>query len=352
MIHEIDQFPGREIVSGGRRFLYFGGTSYLGLQHHGGFLEVYTESIRRYGTVYAASRKANVQFPALRESEAFLAGITGSEAGISTSSGFLACRLLLQVLEEENIAVYRAPGTHIAWNGTQEFTANDLEELYNRVSRSLESGIRTAVVFDTIDFAGKKPMDFSWLTRFPVEKLLLIADDSHGLGITGPDGGGNFKKLLSLSPSELICCSSLGKAFGIQAGFIAGKHERIEKIMAHGWTGGASPANPGNLRTVQKAYPLIREQRSKLFRNVSLFLNELNTPSRFLYVDDYPCFTTQDEELPRYLEDNGVIITNFRYPDPDSPLMCRIVLSAAHTVADIKNLTKLLNAYIKQKNNP
>ncbi len=58
---------------------------------------------------------------------------------------------------------------------------------------------------------------------------------------------------------------------------------------------------------------------------------------------DHPAYSFADEQLTEYLAQEGVILTNFPYPDEHSQLMSRIVLSAHHHEDDIRRLTDLLN---------
>lgn len=47
MIHYIDEFPGRKIKIGDQDYLYFGGTSYLGLQTDKKFQRILMGNIRK-----------------------------------------------------------------------------------------------------------------------------------------------------------------------------------------------------------------------------------------------------------------------------------------------------------------
>ena len=57
MIFNLEHNPGRSFTSNGVEYLYFGGTSYLGLQTHPDFLKGYAENILKYGSSHGASRK-------------------------------------------------------------------------------------------------------------------------------------------------------------------------------------------------------------------------------------------------------------------------------------------------------
>ena len=110
----VDAFPGRTITQNGKTLLYFGGTAYLGLQTDETFLKIHIENVRKYGSNYAASRKSNVRFSVYEEGEAALADVTGSEACITLSSGYLAGQLVSTYFDAPAYKNFYAPGTHPA----------------------------------------------------------------------------------------------------------------------------------------------------------------------------------------------------------------------------------------------
>ena len=93
-MYTIDGFPGRTITKDGKELLYFGGTSYLGLQTDADFQSIFIENIKKYGTAYSASRKSNIKISIFDEVDQYLAEMVGSKACISMSSGYLAGQLV------------------------------------------------------------------------------------------------------------------------------------------------------------------------------------------------------------------------------------------------------------------
>ena len=61
--------------------------------------------------------------------------------------------------------------------------------------------------------------------------------------------------------------------------------------------------------------------------------------------DNPPAFAFENAELSAHLEANGILITNFNYPNDEGPLMSRIVISATHTNEDIERLSAVLNSH-------
>ena len=339
----IDEFPDRTIVINGKEYLYFGGTSYLGLQTDADFQSIFIKNIKKYGTAYSASRKSNIRISIFNEVDAHLAEIAGSKSCVTMSSGYLAGQLVCDYFSNNDYQLFYAPNTHSAlYRNKQKVFENwnDLEFALDKKNS------KSPVLFlDSIDFNGDNYPDYSFLKNLDLTNIILVVDDSHGIGITGKDGGGSFRFLQTLQPKELLVSCSLGKGFGIQAGAIFGSNNLINALKNTPFFGGASPATPASLATLKDAEALISSKRAQLHKNTELFLSKLSDSSLFVFAKGHPTFNFQNEALANYLEDNGIIVTNFRYPTENDSLMSRIVLSASHTKTDILNLCTILNSY-------
>ncbi|SNZ00475.1 aminotransferase class I/II-fold pyridoxal phosphate-dependent enzyme [Flagellimonas pacifica] len=347
MAFSLDSFPERTIQMGGKEYLYFGGTAYLGLQMDKEFQDTFIKNLKKYGTNFGASRKSNVQLSIFEKVEKHLAAIIGSEDCITLSSGYLAGQFISQYLNSNTHQVFYAPKTHSALYSEPKKTYTTFAELGSKIRNQLNSGeSKIPVVFmDTITFSGNGYPEFKELQSFPLHQIILVADDSHGIGIVGEHGTGAYNKLKSLNPKELIVCSSLGKGFGIQAGAIFGSYERITKLRETDFYRGASPAAPVGLATLMDSYAFYQRQRKALKTNINLFKRNVDRMQEFIHIPDHPTFGFSNASLAEYLIEKRVIITNFRYPNKTSSLKSRIVLSAAHKKEDILHLTKYLNAF-------
>jgi 7-keto-8-aminopelargonate synthetase-like enzyme len=349
MTFNLNSFPSNHISIEGKSYLYFGGTSYLGLQTDSEFQNIFIENVRKYGTNYGASRKSNIRISIYDEAEAYLAKYIGSEASVSVSSGYLAGQLVAQTLNTENYKLFYAPNTHAALNLsiTKNKSASSYQELKTVLNLHLKSNKnQTPIVFlDAIDFQGINFHEFRGLKTLPLSEIILVVDDSHGIGIIGKNGEGVFNNIQHLNPKELIVCCSLGKGFGVQVGAIFGLKNRIDSFKNTSFFGGASPAAPANLATLMNAESIYNSKRKSLKNNLQLFLKEIKSIEKFKFMKEHPAFTFSDEKLNSYLEEHNIIVTSFRYPDETSPLMSRIVISAAHTEDDITTLCEFLNNY-------
>ncbi|MGB5553481.1 MAG: aminotransferase class I/II-fold pyridoxal phosphate-dependent enzyme [Flavobacteriaceae bacterium] len=347
MAHYIDSFPGREIIVEGQKHLYFGGTSYLGLQTDKAFQEIFIENIKKYGTNYGASRNSNVRLSIFDKAETYLSRFVGSESALTMSSGYLAGQLLVQHFATREHRLFYAPNSHSALftNKTKAYTT------YTALSISLHEHLKKnknivpVVLLDSIDFSGCNYPDFGGLQTLPLDKVILIADDSHGIGVIGQSGNGVYKTLQKLRPKELLVCCSLGKGFGVQAGALYGTRKRIEKLMATDFFGGASPAAPAALASVLEGEHIFISQREKLKRNIELFVSGLKVEKQFLFMKDHPAFTFANEGLASHLKKNKIITTNFRYPSDVGKAKSRIILGAQHTSEDILTLSTRIGEY-------
>lgn len=343
----IDSFPGRTLTLNGKEHLYFGGTAYLGLQDLPEFQELFIKNIRKYGTNYGASRKSNVQFSVFKTAEEHLAGLVGSEACLSLSSGYLAGQLLSKYMHNSAYKPFYAPNTHAALFQNKIKTYVTYASLNIAIRNYIkEPNAKTPVLFmDTIDFCGGNYPEFENLSSLPLKDMVLVADDSHGIGIIGNNGGGAYRLLRQLQPKQLLVCSSLGKGFGVQAGAIFGDTIEVESMENTSFYGGSSPASPAAMATFLEAEALYNSRRILLHRNLAYFKNEVDNLKRYRYMEGHPTFTFLNEALISHLENHGIVVTNFNYPKDNSDIMSRIVLSASHTLDDMDVLIHALNGF-------
>ncbi|WP_299535929.1 aminotransferase class I/II-fold pyridoxal phosphate-dependent enzyme [Ulvibacterium sp.] len=348
MAHYIDNFPGRKIAIKGKAYLYFGGTSYLGLQTDTEFQDTLIKNVQKYGTNYGASRNSNVRFSIYKKVEAYLAHLVGSNTCVTLSSGYLAGQFVAQYFNTTKYKLFYAPNTHSALHlATNIKQAVTFASLNIAVREHLDGNSKSTpvVLLDSIDFSGAHYPDFEGLKQLPLENVILIADDSHGIGVIGSNGSGVFGILKSLKPKELIVCTSLGKGFGIQAGAIFGTNDRMEQLRKTPFFGGASPAAPAYLATLLESKELYLEKRRVMAKNIAHFLENVKERKRFNFMQGHPAFSYSNVQLTNHLFEHGVILTDFNYPNEHAGLKSRIVLSAHHTKQDILDLTALINAY-------
>lgn len=346
MAHYIDTFPDREIILNNKKYLYFGGTAYLGLQIDEEFQQLFIDNVKKYGTGYSASRKSNIKLSIFDKAETYLSNLVESEACITLSSGYLAGQLVSQYLNNSEHTLFYAPNAHSALYQLNRKPFDSYTSLHTAIKEHLATETSIPVVLlDSIDFSGVNYPNFNELKSLPLEKIILVVDDSHGIGIVGENGKGVYKKLLALQPKELIVCCSLGKGFGIQAGAIFGTKNRINNLKNTDFFGGASPATPASMATLISGDTIYAKKREIVTKHINYFIENVDSINAFSFMKGHPSFGYSDNALTKHLEAKGILVTNFYYPSEGSSLMSRIVLCASHRQEDVKQLTMLINSY-------
>jgi 7-keto-8-aminopelargonate synthetase-like enzyme len=343
----IPTFPGREIFHNGKSYLYFGGTSYLGMQCLAEFKELLASEIGYHGTNYGASRLSNIRINIYDKVENHLSTWVGSDASLVLSSGYLAGQLLANYFEKGSYKLFYTAQAHTSLYRGDQMVFEDYGELRNALVRHLNSGDKkSAVLFlDTVDLSPDTFPHFEGLKKLPLESCILVADDSHGIGLLGSNGTGSSDRLRNMTPGELVVCSSLGKALGIQAGAIFGSSGRINDLKQTSFFAGASPPPAAYMATLMKATTLYTSQRSKLMGLLTLFQQELSTPEMFKSIAHYPVFEFRDKRLAAFLFKQGICISDFSYPSESDAQQSRIVISASHRPEDIVILAQKINNY-------
>ncbi|MCM8568085.1 aminotransferase class I/II-fold pyridoxal phosphate-dependent enzyme [Gramella jeungdoensis] len=350
MNHYLDKAPDSRMINEEHDLLYFGGTSYLGLQTNPEFQELLFKNIKKLGTNWGASRKSNIRLSIFEEFEKYLSQKAGTPDGMCVSSGYMAGQMLARYFSEKGYDLLCAPNTHPALIQENSRLFQDYEELGEFLRKSATSSDQHKLVLflDTVDFSGINYPDFDSLKELPLEDVILVADDSHGFGLIGEDGYGIYDLLKGIHAKELIVCGSLGKALATPCGVVLGNKDRIEGFRNMDFFAGGSPPSPAALKTLMEAEEISNSQLIKLRGNIITFLGSVTSKFQMIKMDQHPVFGYNSEALTEHLLQAGIITTNFRYPTKTSPLVSKIVLNADHSRQDILELTEAINSFFEK----
>ena len=361
----INHLPSRTITIDNEEYLFFSGTSYLGMGHQPAFKQALMEGMAQYGTVFSASRNNNLQIDVYDQVETYLAQWTGAEAALTVTSGLLAGQLLVQSLPRDTFFIY-APSTHPAiwYPHIKQTTLDTLPQYFFNNHTDFSSKIidiilqeerPLAICSNSIDPLTCEPYDFTWLTQLPDNKdITLVFDDSHGIGITHDKGGGFFRFLRKNYPIifekkniKIAVIASMAKALGIPSGVILSDANMIQIIRRNPLFVGASPAIPAYLYAFLNSQNVYAEARKILNVNIDLF-NDFIEKTLLLQgyikvLPSYPVFFSKNNAIYQALLEDKIFISNFAYPNPTSPPITRIIISALHTEGDILKLSKALS---------
>ncbi|MCK5401092.1 MAG: aminotransferase class I/II-fold pyridoxal phosphate-dependent enzyme [Flavobacteriaceae bacterium] len=340
----VDSFPDRKIKIKGKEYLYFGGTSYLGIATHPEFQHNLARSLKKWGTFYGSSRNANVQLSVYNEFEQLFANQVGSEASLTTSSGTLAGKLVVDYLSKSISSFYHYTKTHPA------ILVKDSLPLFinGKLHPKLLDGTNEEIVItaDAVLSLEVTATSFSFLNDISSrKKITLVIDESHSLGLMGEHGEGIFANISNEKLHRKVMISSLGKALGLSGGIIAGDKTFINTIKNESIFISSSSANPAYLNAFILSQGLFKAQRKKLKENLEFLFEDIEIAEIFKYNKSYPVIYSSNDNVFNCLLKKGIVITNFKYPTY-KVAMNRIVITANHTQEDLKKIKNFLKPTI------
>jgi len=325
--------------------LFFGGTAYLGMPHNEAFKKLVFEGIEIYGLNHGASRSNNITLDIFSIAENEAARRFGSQDSIFLSSGYLAAQLLVQQFYETHRLIY-APDTHPAlWIGKPKAPRIKFEVWSEQAINQInESDQPVMIISNSLNNLIPEIYSFDWLKRIdPQKEIVLLIDDSHGIGITGDRGNGIYNSLPQLPNIQIFVIASMAKALGFDAGLILGSNAGITNLRNSPIYVGSSPPSPGMLYAFVHAELIYKQQLENLHRNLILFTDLLSSTKQLFFINDFPVFLLQDDQIAVDLLKNGINISSFPYPDPRGKSIHRIVLNSSHKKEELEILAKAIN---------
>lgn len=332
----------RTIWLDGKEFLYFSGTSYLGMAALPEFEELIVAGIRKYGSNYGSSRSSNVQLAVYGQMEENFASQAGAEKAAVMSSGFLCGYVTASVLHQIADRVWVAPDTHPAIL-PEGLGPDPFQDFVGFCDICVEASQKTvgktiAIFANAVDPLTPCIHDFSWVNNLsPKNNYYLLLDDSHAFGLLGDGIYGTYSQWNNL-PVHLVISGSLGKALAIPAGIILGPNHVIQKIISNPVFIGASPPAPGFCQAFLDAQHLYREQQEKLQMNLKYFYSLVKDYKGIKYNKQFPVLTFSHPGNAEKLKKMHLLVSSFPYPSPQDQALDRIILSAFHQKEDLNIL--------------
>ena len=351
MNHITDHLPSRTFITNNQEYLWFSGTSYLGMPHHQGFRENFLRDFARYGTSWGSSRNNNIRLEIYEKAEIELAKFANFPSALTVSSGMWAGQLVVNFLQKSDTKFFFAPKTHPAlWNG-KSLQSEDWEKglsytawvskIANKVSECNAENI--VICSDSVGSPYVEKFNFQWINELPKGKnITIVVDASHSFGVY------NLKYLITHSSClSIIVTASLNKAMGMTGGVIFSDVETLSSIRQSPMFAGASPMMPALLETFVNSLDYFTEQQEKLSKNITYF-NSLISQNSFLdSIENYPAYCTHQLGVHEYLKENGIMTACFPYPTATDLPVTRLVISALHLEKDLDRLAGLVNKYQK-----
>jgi len=340
----LSQTPGRKAILDGKEYLFFSGYSYLGMNHVPEFVELVKEGIDKYGWIFPSSRISNTQLDIFEKFEARLSEITGMEETVCFSSGYLAARAVVSIMQHEYSYFFSPPQTHPAISlnsGIQTLAAKDFEgwsKLLVEHIKTIRTPNEIILSYDSINPLLAELNDASFLNLIN-KKIICVIDDSHGVGLIN-NGSGVCKNIPQKENVSYIASYSLSKAYNLIGGAVSCSKEIAQRLRSSTHYTASTSISPAFAFAFLQGQELYHRQREKLKNNISLFRHL--TKQRFKSHAELPIFIIPPATDEMKLKDAGIIISSFAYPDPTGEKIQRVVINALHTETDLQELADVL----------
>ncbi|TVR65830.1 MAG: aminotransferase class I/II-fold pyridoxal phosphate-dependent enzyme [Gemmatimonadales bacterium] len=357
---------------GDREFLRLNSNSYLGLTFTPELLQAEEAGARAFGVGPGAVRFISGSYTAHRDLEHTLARFHGRDEAIVFSSAYAAVLGSVVPLTTADTLVISDELNHNCIINAVRLSRParkviyphlDLEALERELVEGEGTARRALVLTDGIfsmrgDHA---PLDEIMALaarhdhRYP-ENVVVVADDSHGVGAFGPTGRGVEE--YTESPPVDVLIGTLGKAFGVNGGYVTGDARLIRFLRESAPTYiYSNPITPGEAMACTAAVELVDSPRGRqlLERLRSLtrhFEEGLGRIGIETIPGDHPVVplmirdTARTRALVRHLFQHDVLVTGLTYPVvPRGDEAIRAQVNADHSVEDLDRVLEILAAF-------
>lgn len=346
---------------GDREFMRMNSNSYLGLGLHPDVIRAEEEGSERYGAGPGAVRFISGTYDVHVALERRLAAFHGREAAMAFSSAYATIvSTIVPLVTADTVLISDELNHNCIINAMRlarpldkrVYAHNDVAGLEKALAEFAGNAKRALVVTDGIfsmrgDHAPLDQIE-AICRRFDAdyeENVVLLVDDSHGVGAFGHTGRGT-EEYTGARADVLV--GTLGKAFGVNGGYVASSASLVrffrETAPMYIYS---NPITPGEANAAICALDLVDSPEGvdlldhlrSLTRRFEEGLGRIGIetiPGEHPVVPLMIRDTARTRQLVRHLFDAGVLVTGLTYPVvPRGDEEIRTQINADHTKADI-----------------
>lgn len=358
----------------GKWLTNFSNNDYLGLSQDISIKKAIINGIKKYGNGGTSSHLVSGHTEVHQNIEGITKNNTGFESSILFSSGYLANLGLITTISDKDSFIYADKLNHASLNDACilsrakffRYPHNDME-LLERLLKKNKTKKKKLIVTDGVFSMDGDLADIPKLVQLAQKyDAYLYIDDAHGYGVIGKNGQGILEYFENTGPMKkiprdrIIYTITLSKAVGVSGALVNACKNIINLVVNKSRTYIYTTAEqPALIMGVERSFEIIKKNhslRERLNKSINLFRKNINkknlltnsiTPIQPLIIESAEKTIKISEKLNSY----GFHVPAIRPPTvPNKSSRLRISISALHSQADIKKLTKVINKILDNEN--
>ncbi|MFO8087299.1 MAG: aminotransferase class I/II-fold pyridoxal phosphate-dependent enzyme [Bacteroidales bacterium] len=356
---------------GAKEFLRMNANSYLGLSLREDMIEAEEKGAKEFGVGPGAVRFIAGTYKAHTNLEERLAKFHGREEGMIFSAAYVtSIGVIFPLTSKETVLVSDELNHNCIIQamrlskpaGKYIYKHNDMQDLEKALKENIGKAKRALVITDGIfSMRGDNaPLDklVEICKKYDdqyEEGVISIVDDSHGVGAIGATGRGT-EEFTNTKVDILI--GTLGKAYGVNGGYVVASHDVISYLRETAPTYiYSNPITVSETQAAIKAVDILDSDEGKaILKNLRertvQFEEGIKAAGYETIEGAHPVVplmtrdTAKTKDMVKFLLDNGVLATGLAFPVvPKGDEEIRFQISGEHTEKDIDYVLEVLRKY-------
>jgi len=335
--------------------LNFCANNYLGLADHPVLVSAAKEALDRWGFGMASVRFICGTQEPHKALEARLSEFLGTEDTILYSSCFDANAGLFETILGPDDAVISdelnhasvIDGIRLCKSKRLRYKNRDMADLERQLKEAADARYRLVATDGVFSMDGYlAPLD-EICALADAHDALVMVDDSHAVGFTGPTGRGT-PELFGVTDRVDVVTGTLGKALGgASGGYTSGRAEIVAMLRQRSrpylFSNSLAPSITATTLAALDLLSSSGELLTRLRDNTALFRSLMTDAGFDLLPGEHPIIpvmigdAAEAGRMADLLLARGVYVVGFSYPVvPHGKARIRTQMSAAHTEADVR----------------